>query len=105
MEDDILDSAVKGGSDWLSYEVRLKKKRAPGDRSSLPTGNHHNRSKSNARATSIEQQVNRNFYKGKFLIFQIGRKKKDEKNEQYRRLCRPRHEYRKIIIDLKKLWI
>ena len=57
MEDDILDSAVKGGSDWLSYEVRLKKKRAPGDRSSLPTGINHNRSRSNARATSIEQQV------------------------------------------------
>lgn len=49
MEDDILDSALKGGSDWLSYDVRLKKKR--GDRVSLPSG--ANRSRSNVNASTI----------------------------------------------------
>jgi len=42
MEDDILDSAIKGGSDWLSYDVKLKKKR--GDRVSLPSGANRSRS-------------------------------------------------------------
>jgi len=50
MEDDILDSAIKGGSDWLSYDVKLKKKR--GDRVSLPSGANRSRSGAHAAANT-----------------------------------------------------